>query len=345
MLDKLIGYFSHDIGIDLGTANTVVYVKGKGILIREPSVVTIHKKTKDLLAVGSEAKKMLGKTPGTIIAVRPLRGGVISDFYATQKMLEHYIKVIHELPSKFPKIPRPKVVIGVPSGVTSVERRAVIDAAKNAGAREAYLLEEPMAAAIGTGLQVLAPSGNMIVDLGGGTTEIAVISLGGIVVGKSLKIAGDELDMEIVNYARTKYNMLLGERTAEEIKLSIGNVAEYERENEYKSVMRGRDLKTGLPKAVEVTPYEMREVLKTPVFSIIQAIKDVLEETPEELVPDILKAGINLAGGTSQLRGLDRLMSYELRVPVHLAEDPMTCVVRGCAQALEDDNLLQRVKV
>lgn len=343
MLNKILSYFSYDIGIDLGTANTLIYVKGKGILIREPSVVTIHKKTKDVLAVGSDAKKMLGKTPGTIEAIRPLRDGVISDFSVAQKMLSYYIKLVHDMPSKFPKIPRPKIVLGIPAGVTSVERKAVSDAAKNAGAREAYLLEEPMAAAIGAGLPIMEPTGTMIVDMGGGTTEIAVISLGGLVVNKSVKIAGDELDIEIVNYAKSKHNILLGEKAAEEIKLSIGNVMEIEKENEVKAVFRGRDLKTGLPKAVDVSPYEIREVLKQPIYSIIESIKDTVEDTPAELVSDIIKSGITLAGGTSQLRGLARLMSYELKVPVRVAEDPMTCVVRGCAKVLDDEVLFKKV--
>ena len=295
MFDKIFGYFSHDIGIDLGTANTLVYVKGKGILIREPSVVTINKKTREVLAVGSEAKKMIGTTPASIIAVRPLRDGVISDFYVTEKMLAYFIKLVHEMPSRFPKVPRPRIVLGVPSGVTSVERKAVVDAAKNAGAREAFLLEEPMAAAIGAGLPISEPNGTMIADLGGGTSEIAVISLGGLVVNKSIRVAGDELDMAIVNYARNKYNLLLGERTAEEIKFSIGNVTEFEKEIEYKAVLRGRDLKTGLPKAIEITPHEVREALKEPIYTIINTIKDALEETPAELVSDILKTGIVLA--------------------------------------------------
>ena len=345
MLNRFFGYFSHDIGIDLGTANTLVYVKGKGILIREPSVVTIHKKTKEVLAVGNEAKKMLGKTPNNIVAVRPLRDGVISDFYVTEKMLSYFIGLVHDMPSRFPKIPRPRIVIGVPSGVTSVERKAVVDAARNAGARETFLLEEPMAAAIGAGLEISEPKGNMIVDLGGGTTEIAVISLGGIVINKSLRIAGDELDMEIVNYAKHKYNLLLGERTAEEIKINVGNVADTEKEYENKAVFRGRDLRTGLPKAVDVSAHEIREILLPPVYSIIETIKDALEETPAELVSDIIKNGIVLAGGTSQLKGLDRLMMVELKVPVRVVDDPMTAVVKGCGKVLDDLDLLMKVKI
>lgn len=345
MINKFWSLFSYDIGIDLGTANTLVYVKGKGILIREPSVVTIHQKTKEVLAVGDEAKRMLGKTPKAITAIRPLRDGVISDFYIAEKMISHFINIVHQTPSRFPKIPKPRVVLGVPSGVTSVERKAVVDAAKSAGAREAYLIEEPMAAAIGADLPILEPTGTMIVDMGGGTSEIAVISLGGVVVSKSLRIAGDEMDEEIVNYAKSKHNLLLGERTAEEIKISIGNVIEFENEKEYKGVFRGRDLKTGLPRSIEVMPSEIREALKISVYTIINAVKDAIEETPAELVPDILKNGITLAGGTSLLKGFDKLMSRELGVPVHLAQDPITCVVRGCAKVLNDDELLRRVKI
>jgi rod shape-determining protein MreB len=345
MLNSLLSYISYDIGIDLGTANILIYVKGKGILIREPSVVAIHKKTRDVLAVGGEAKRMLGKTPSNIIAVRPLRDGVISDFYVTEKMIAYFIKKIHSMPSRLPKIPRPRIVLGVPQGVTSVERKAVIDAAKNAGAREALLVEEPMAAAIGVSLPIMDPCGSMIVDMGGGTSEIAVISLGGIVVNKSLRIAGDEMDEEIVAYAKNKYNLLLGERTAEEIKFSIGNAMEFDDEQKQKAVFRGRDLKTGLPRSIEITPQEIREALKVPIYSIIDAVKDAIEETPAELVPDILKNGITLAGGTSLLRNLDKLMSFELGVPVRVAPEPMTCVVKGCGKVLDDISLLNRVKV
>jgi rod shape-determining protein MreB and related proteins len=345
MINKIFEIFSHDIGLDLGTANVLVYVKGKGILIREPSVVAIHKKTREVLAVGIEAKRMLGKTPQNIQAIRPLRNGVISDFNAAEKMIAYFVSLVHKIPSKMPKIPRPRVVIGVPSGVTSVERKAVIDAAKNAGAREVHLLEEPMAAAIGAGLPITDPKGSMIVDMGGGTSEIAVISLGGVVVSKSVRIAGDELDMEIVNYAKARHNLLLGERSAEEVKLAIGNVIELEGESNYKSVLRGRDLKTGLPRAVDITPEEVREALKPAVMQIINAVKDAIEDTPAELMSDIVKDGIVLAGGTSQLRGLARLMTQELKVNVIVAEDPMTCVVRGCGKVLDDERLLRRVKI
>ncbi|MBI2414238.1 rod shape-determining protein [candidate division WWE3 bacterium] len=345
MIDKLLGLFSHDIGIDLGTANTLVYVKGRGILIREPSVVTIHKKTKEVLAVGSEAKRMLGKTPSTIEAIRPLRDGVISDFYVAQKMIEYFIKMVHELPSRFPKIPRPRVVLGVPSGITSVERKAVIDATRNAGARLAYLIEEPMAAAIGAGLSVQEPRGTMIVDMGGGTSEIAVISLGGMVISKSLRIAGDELDVAIVNYAKNKHNLLLGERTAEEVKFAIGSAMPFDGEDQLEVYMRGRDLRSGLPKSIRVTAGDIREALEASISLIIDAVKDAIEETPPELVPDILRTGITLAGGTSQLRNFDKLLQKETQVPVQVAKEPMTCVVRGCGMVLDDLDLLQRVKI
>lgn len=345
MLNRLLGYFSHDIGIDLGTANTLVYVRGKGILIREPSVVTIHKKTKEVLAVGSEAKRMLGKTPQSIEAIRPLKDGVISDFYVAEKMIEYFIRVVHDIPSKFPKIPRPRVVLGVPSGITSVERKAVIDATRNAGARLAYLIEEPMAAAIGSGLPVQEPRGTMIVDMGGGTTEIAVISLGGIVINKSLRIAGDEMDVAIVNYAKEKFNLLLGERTAEEIKVTVGSALEFEGEDDIEATFRGRDLRSGLPKSIKVSASDIREALKGPISLIVESIKDAIEETPPELVPDILKSGIVLAGGTSQLRNLDKLLEKETNVSVRITKDPMTSVVRGCGIVLDDLDLLERVKI
>jgi rod shape-determining protein MreB and related proteins len=345
MLKKVMDLLTYDIGMDLGTANVLVFVKGKGILVREPSVVAVHKKTKEVLAVGSEAKRMLGRTPANILAIRPLRNGVISDFSAAQKMISYFVKQVHEIPSKFPKIPRPRIVIGVPSGVTSVERKAVIDAAESAGARKVYLIEEPMAAAIGADLKVEEPKGTMIVDMGGGTSEIAVISLGGIVVNRSIRVAGDEMDQEIVNYAKNKYNLLLGERTAEDVKIAIGNVIDLEGESNYKSVFRGRDLKTGLPRAIEITPAEIREALKPPMGQIINAIKDAIEDTPAELMADIVREGIVLAGGTSQLRGLDKLLTQELKVPVKIAKEPLTCVVRGCARALENENLLHKVRI
>jgi len=345
MLNKLLGYFSHDIGIDLGTSNILIYVKGKGITIREPSVVAIHKKTKDVLAVGAEAKKMLGKTPDIIQAIRPLRDGVISDFYVTEKMISYFIKQVHQTPSKVPKIPRPRAIMGVPSGVTSVERKAVVDAAKNAGAREVFLIDEPMAAAIGSDLAVNEPRGTMMVDMGGGTSEIAVISLGGLVVNKSLRIAGDEMDEAIVSYARDVHNLLLGVRSAEEVKCRIGNAVEFNKENDFTAVLRGRDLKTGLPRSIEVRPVEIREALQGPIYEIIDGVKDAIEDTPAELMSDIVKDGIMLAGGTALLRGLDKLMEYEIKVPVRVSKDPLTCVVRGCGKLLDDISLLERVRI
>ncbi|NMB70083.1 rod shape-determining protein [candidate division WWE3 bacterium] len=345
MLKKLMNFLTYDIGMDLGTANVLVYVKGKGILVREPSVVAVHKKTKEVLAVGSEAKRMLGRTPSNILAIRPLRNGVISDFSAAEKMITYFIRQVHEIPTKFPKIPKPRIVIGVPSGVTPVERKAVIDAAEASGARKVYLIEEPMAAALGADLKVEEPKGTMVVDMGGGTSEIAVISLGGVVVNRSIRIAGDEMDQEIVNYAKNKYNLLLGERTAEEVKIAIGNVIDLEGESQYKSVFRGRDLKTGLPRSIEITPSEIREALKPPITQIINAIKDAIEDTPAELMADIVREGIVLAGGTSQLRGIEKLLTQELKVPVKVAKEPLTCVVRGCARALENEDLLHKVRI
>lgn len=342
MLNYLFGLFSHDIGIDLGTANTLVLVKGKGIVIREPSVVAIHKKSKDVLAIGSEAKRMVGKTPANILAIRPLRNGVISDFEVTEQMLQYFIQKVHQSPSRFPKIPRPRVVVGIPSGVTEVERRAVIDAARGAGARQAFLIEEPMAAAIGSGLPIEEPTGNMIVDIGGGTTEIAVISLGGIVTNKSIRVAGDEMDQNLIDYARRKYNLLLGERTAEMVKITIGSAFEgFEGE----MFMRGRDLKTGLPKSVAVSAAEVCEALFPSVKIITQTIKDAVEETPPELIADIMDRGIVLAGGASQLRGFDKHLARETEIPVRVADDPMTCVVRGAGAALENLELLRKVRV
>ena len=275
LIDQILGLFSHDIGIDLGTANTLVYVRGKGILLREPTIVTQHKKTKKIIAVGGEAKKMLGKTPLNIVTSRPLRDGVISDLDAAEALIKHFIKKVHETPSRFPKLPRPRVVIGIPSGVTEVERRAVRDAAMKAGAREVFLVEEPMAAAIGAELPIADAKGSMIVDIGGGTTEIALISLGGVVISKSLRIAGDEMDQDIINYARSRYNLLLGEKTAEEIKIHGGSV--YPTKNEVKLVLKGRDLATGLPSVVTVSSGEIREAIGETVNIIIAGIKELIK--------------------------------------------------------------------
>lgn len=346
MLDKIWSYFSHDIGIDLGTVNTLVLVKGKGIMIREPSVVTIHKKTKQVLAIGTEAKRMLGKTPGALLAIRPLRDGVISDFDTTEAMLRYFIQKVHQTPGggfRLPKIPRPRVVIGIPSGVTEVERRAVQDAALTAGARQCFLIEEPMAAAIGANLPIDEPDGIMIVDIGGGTTEIAVISLGGVVVNRSLRVAGDELDQDIINYIRIRYGVLIGERTAENIKIEVGSAMSQKEEKE--TVVRGRDLSSGLPKSLKISSTEIREALMETVNQMVGAIGDVLEETPPELLSDILERGIVITGGGSLLRDLDKKIAEETKMPVIIADDPLTTVVRGCGKVLEDLDLLSRVKV
>jgi len=342
MFNTILGYFSYDIGIDLGTANTLVAVKGKGIVIREPTVIAQHKKTKRVLAVGNEAKKMLGRTPASIVAVRPLKNGVISDFEATESLIRYFIGKIHQDASIFPKIPRPRVVVGIPSGVTEVERRAVQNATLRAGAREVYLIEEPMAAAIGAGLPIEDAAGNMIVDIGGGTTEIAVISLGGVVVKNSVRVAGDEMDQDIINYARSRYNLLLGERTAEEVKLAVGSAYPVEEEKKY--TMRGRDLASGLPASVNVSSSEIREAISPTTHAIIETIKDTVEQTPPELVSDIMDRGIFLAGGGSLLPGIDEVIARETKILVNVAEDALTCVVRGTGKLVGDLKLLERVK-
>src|SRR5260221_7911406 len=328
MFDFFFSLFSHDIGIDLGTVNTLVAVRGKGIVIREPSVVAIHKKTKQILAIGADAKRMIGRTPAVIEAIRPLRDGVISDFDTTEAMLRHFIQKVHNTPGKFPKLPRPRVVIGIPSGVTEVERRAVQDAAISAGAREAYLIEEPMADAIGAQLRIEDPEGNLIVDIGGGTTEIAVISMGGMVLNRSLRIAGDEMDEAILNYMRVRYGLLIGERTSEDIKIELGGALPLEREKE--NIVRGREIASGLPKSLRVSSVEIREALSEVIGEIINEIHAVLEETPPELLSDILERGIILTGGGALIRGLDKRISDETKIPVWIADDPLTTVVRGC---------------
>lgn len=346
MLDFLFGLFSHDLAIDLGTANTIVFVKGKGVVIRQPSVVARQKKTKMVLAIGSKAKQMVGKTPQEIEAIRPLKDGVIADFDLAEAMISYYIRRVHETPSIIPKIPKPRVVIGIPSGVTEVERRAVQDAALSAGARSAFLIEEPIAAAIGAGIDIEAPQGSLIVDIGGGTTEIALISLGGIVINRCLRVAGDEMDEAIVNFARLKYGLLIGLPTAEEVKIQIGSAhPPVGGEKEKQTVIRGRDLETGLPKSLKVESREIREALSSVVQQILTNIGEVIEETPPELVADILKNGMMMTGGASQLRNFDKLIAEETKMPVYLTEDPMTCVVRGCGQLLEDDQLLKKVRV
>jgi rod shape-determining protein MreB len=347
-IDRFLGLFSHDVGIDLGTANTLVYVKGKGIVIREPSAVARNRKSKEILAIGTSAKKMMGRAPATIEVLRPLRDGVIADFDATAAMLRYYIKKIHETGSSMPKIPRPRVVIGIPSGVTEVERRAVADAALDAGAREANLIEEPMAAAIGAGLPIEGPEGTLVVDIGGGTSEIAVISLGGIVLGRSVRIAGDEMDEAIINYVRLKYSLLLGQPTAEAVKIGIGSAA-FSKENSGKenkfTVVRGRDLEAGLPKSIKLTGAEIQEALGPIVQEIVGNVVDTLEETPPELTGDIMERGIILAGGGSLVFGIDKVIAEATKMPVWIAEDPLTCVVRGCGVCLEDNGLLKKMRV
>ena len=343
MFDYLFGLLSYDVGIDLGTANTLVYVKGKGIVIREPSVVARHKKTKQVLAIGEEAKKMLGRTPGTIEAIRPLKDGVIADFDATEAMLRKYILMVHESGKLIPRIPKPRVVIGIPSGVTEVERRAVQEAALSAGARQCWLIEEPMAAAIGAGLPIDDAGGVMVIDIGGGTSELAVISLGGVVLNKSIRIAGDEMDEAIIYYVRLRHNVLLGERTAEEVKLQLGNA--YPETTAKQMVVRGRDMENGLPRSLKISSGEVREALAPILKEITTAAADLIEETPPELVSDILERGIVMAGGGSLITGIDKLMEDETKMPVYITEDPMTAVVRGCGKVLDDMALLQRVKV
>ena len=331
MFESLWGLFSRDIGIDLGTANTLVHVKGRGIVISEPSVVAKDTRTGAILAVGAEAKRMVGRTPQNIVAIRPLKDGVISDFDITEYMLRHFIHKVHD---RFALFPRPRVIIGIPSGVTEVEKRAVQEAAMNAGARWARLVEEPMAAAIGAGLPVEEPSGSMIVDIGGGTTEVAVTSLGGIVVARSIRIGGDEMDDDIVAYARREFNLLMGERTAEDIKIAIGSA--YPLDDEVSTFFRGRDLLTGLPRSIEVTSAQIREAIDPSVQQIVDAVKDTIEETPPELVADIMDQGIYLAGGGALLRGMDTRISEATQMAVHIADDPLTCVARGTGKVLED---------
>ena len=337
-LNFFLGLFSRDIGLDLGTANTLVLVRNQGIIINEPSVVAINKKTRQVLAVGDEAKRMVGRTPAHIVAVRPLRDGVISDFDVTEQMIQYFIRRVHE---RFALVPRPRAVIGIPSGVTEVEKRAVHDAAINAGCREVYLIEEPMAAAIGAGLPVTDSVGSMVVDIGGGTSEVAVISLGGIVVSRSIRVAGDEMDEDIINYARQKYNLLIGERMAEAAKIQAGSA--YPLEEELMVTLRGRDLITGLPRSVEVSSVELREALAGSVDQIVAAVKDTLEETPPELVADLMESGIALAGGGALLLGIAERLSHETKMHVYVADDPMTCVVRGAGEVLKDLSALRKV--
>ncbi len=339
-LSSFLGIFSQDLGIDLGTANTLVFVRDRGVVVSEPSVVAIDKETGRVLAVGTEAKRMVGRTPARITAVRPLKDGVIADFETVETMLRYFIGWAHK---SFHLVPRPRVIIGIPSGVTEVEKRAVQDAAINAGAREAYLIEEPMAAAIGAGLPIHEPAGNMVVDIGGGTTEVAVISLGGIVVSRSIRIAGDEIDQTIIDFAREAYDILIGERTAEETKIAIGAAMPMPDEQERTYEIRGRDALTGLPKTIVLSQAELREATVGPVSNIVEAVKLSVEETPPELLADVMDRGIVLAGGGALLRGIDLLISQETRMPVVVADDPLTCVVRGTGECLKNLDYYQKV--
>lgn len=339
MLNKLLGAFSKDIGIDLGTANTLVYVRGRGIVINEPSVVALNTKTGQVLAIGKEAKKMVGKTPAHIVAIKPLVDGVISDFEVTEQMLKFFIDKVHR--ESFTIFPRPRVIVGIPSNITEVEKKAVEDAARNAGAREVYLIEEPMAAAIGSRLPIQESQGSMIIDIGGGTTDIAVISLGGMVVSKNIKIAGNKLTQDIIQYAQDEHNLLLGERMAENVKIAVGSA--HELSEPLETIMRGRDLVSGLPKEVVVDDREIRQVFDKSLKILVDAVKTVIEELPPELVADVMSSGIILAGGGSLLRNLDKRIAEETLMLVKLCDDPLTAVVRGTGIVLEDLEKLKDV--
>ena len=340
-LNWLLGFFSLDIGIDLGTANTLVNVRGKGIVINEPSWVAIEKRSRKPLAIGAEAKEMVGRTPANVIAIRPLRDGVISEFEITQAMLEYFIGKAHE--QSIVPVPRPRVVIGIPSGVTEVEKRAVYDASMSAGARQTYMIEEPVAAALGAGLPVSEIRGSMIVDIGGGTSEVAVMSMGGVVVSRSLRVAGDEMDEEIVQYMRNKYNLTIGLRMAEQAKIAIGSA--YHLSEEKTMLLRGRNLVSGLPESVEISSVEIREAISGSVQTIIDTIKDALDEAPPEIIADLMDTGVCLAGGGSLLQALDRRLTDDLRIRVWVAEDPMSCVARGAGMILEDLDHLNHLLV
>ncbi len=338
-IDALLGLFSLDIGIDLGTANTLVYVRGKGIVINEPSWVAIERDSRQVLSIGAEAKEMVGRTPANIVAIRPLRDGVISEFEVTQAMLDYFIKKAHQ--HMFTPFPRPRVVVGIPSGVTEVERRAVYDATIAAGAREAYLIEEPMAAAIGAGLPITESRGSIVVDIGGGTTEVAVFAMGGIVISGSIRVAGDEMDEDIIQYARQKYNLMIGEQTAERVKIAIGSA--YPLPEEKTMLLRGRNLVTGLPEAVEISSIEIREALSASVGLIVDLIRDTLDDTPPELVADLMDIGICLTGGGALLKGLAERVTQETHIRAWVAQDAMTCVARGAGMVLENVDLLRKV--
>ncbi len=337
MFEKLLGYFSSDIGIDLGTANTLVYVKERGIVLQEPSVVAIQSGSNRVLAVGAEAKRMLGRTPGSIIAVRPMKSGVIADFEITEAMLRYFIHKVHDRR----KLVRPRVIVAVPSGITEVEKRAVKESAKHAGARDVYLIEEPMAAAIGVGLPVQEPAGNMIVDIGGGTTEVALISLAGVVFSRSVRVGGDEMDEAIIQYMKRVYNLAIGERTAEEIKISIGSAHGWD--EEVTMEVKGRDLVAGLPKTLSITSEEIRESLAEPVSTIVDTIRITLERCPPELSADLVDRGLILAGGGALLHGLDKLVAEQTGLPVHVADDPLSAVAEGTGVVLHELNFLRKV--
>ena len=339
VFNSFLGLFSNDLAVDLGTANTLVYVKGKGIVLREPSVVTVHKDSKKILAVGSEAKAMLGRTPGDIVAIRPMKDGVIANFDITEAMLRYFTQKVHNRRT----LVRPRMIICVPSGITQVERRAVRDSAENAGAREVYLVEETMAAAIGVGLPIEEPGGSMIVDIGGGTTEVAIISLAGIVYAQSVRVGGDEMDEAIISYIKRNYNLLIGERTAEQIKIDIGSACQV---GDRKTIeIKGRDLVAAIPKTIAVSDEEIRDALSETVNAIIEAVRSALESTPPELAADIVDRGIVLAGGGSLLRGIDLLLREETGLPVTVAEDPLSAIVMGTGKVLDELDLLGKLAV
>ena len=333
------GKMTKDMGIDLGTANTLVYIKGQGIVVREPSVVAIRDDSKDVLAVGEEAKRMIGRTPGNIVAIRPMKDGVIADFDITQSMLSYFIQKAAAKKG----VVSPRIAICVPFGVTEVEKRAIEEAARNAGAKDAFLIEEPMAAAIGAGLRIEEPEGNMVVDIGGGTSEIAIISLGGIVTAKSIRLGGDELDEAIVNYVKKEYSLMIGERTAEDVKIKIGSA--YKEGDEIEMEIRGRDLISGLPKTMQISSSEVRDALRDPVNSIVDGIKSTLEKTPPELASDIMENGIMLTGGGALLKGLDKLVKEETGMPVKIAENPLDCVAIGTGKSVEDQEIFEKVLI
>lgn len=339
ILNRLFGLFSNDLAIDLGTANTLVYLKGKGIVLREPSVVAVHKETKEILSVGTDAKRMLGRTPGNVVAIRPMKDGVIANFEITEKMLKYFIHKVHNRKA----LVRPRIIISVPSGITQVEKKAVKDSAESAGAREVFLIEEPMAAAIGVGLPIQEPSGSMIIDIGGGTTEIAVISLSGVVYCKSVRVGGDVMDESIVNYIKRKYNLLIGERTGENIKIQVGSA--YPLEERLTMEVKGRDLIAGIPKTIQIYDEEIRDSLSEPISSIIEAVKVALERTPPELSADIVDSGIVMAGGGALLRGIDHLLREETGLPIIIAESPLDAVVLGTGKVLDGIDLLRRVSI